>query len=497
MNTDRELDDIVRHWLEDRVADPPHGGLQSALARADQTPQQHHRWLQWWYGRGGSVTGSAAAPGRSDPSDVRRTRLMFNVTAMATSVAALALIGALVIPQGTTGPDPLPAPMGTTFSVASEGGDFTTITDALAAAQDGDTVLVQPGTYEESIVIDKDITLAGGGTRPREVTIIVPADAPPLALGIAPPHEGDPDFEAPSQQAVGVHLLSTNATLRNLLVMGQADGVAMAVRGGAPILEDVIVRHSGELDPNQVLAVSLFIDGAATPTVRGGQIWHRAQVGDGSTATFEDVLLQYSLTVVRSGSHLEVEGSDVWAGDIQPISIRDGATASITETRFHDGGVDVRGEGTHAVIRGNTFSSAPIDAVLVSTGASATVTSNSFERNHTGVSVSHGDARVLDNDFLDNDLAVSLSGSDSEVIANDIRGGGMGITIVDSGEPTVRDNLVEGARTRGIVVGGGTSPTIDGNTVCGNSVNLLVQSNAEPIVADNDICPDGAAGDAA
>jgi nitrous oxidase accessory protein NosD len=54
-------------------------------------------------------------------------------------------------------------------SAAAPGGDDTscatasyqTITDAIADASDGDTVIVCPGTYRESVTVDKRITLQG------------------------------------------------------------------------------------------------------------------------------------------------------------------------------------------------------------------------------------------------------------------------------------------------------------------------------------------------
>jgi hypothetical protein len=45
-------------------------------------------------------------------------------------------------------------------------GGYGTITDAVDAARDGDTVLVKPGRYEESVVVEgKTITIRGDGER--------------------------------------------------------------------------------------------------------------------------------------------------------------------------------------------------------------------------------------------------------------------------------------------------------------------------------------------
>ncbi len=52
---------------------------------------------------------------------------------------------------------------------------YTTITQGIANAQDGDTVLVYPGTYTESVVLGKNITLLGSG--PQSTIIYGTTDA--------------------------------------------------------------------------------------------------------------------------------------------------------------------------------------------------------------------------------------------------------------------------------------------------------------------------------
>ena len=71
------------------------------------------------------------------------------------ALSSLVLIGALG--AGVS------AREGATHVVAAVGsGDFSTIGKALAAA-DGDTILVRPGSYIESLIVDKGISLQGDG----------------------------------------------------------------------------------------------------------------------------------------------------------------------------------------------------------------------------------------------------------------------------------------------------------------------------------------------
>jgi len=77
----------------------------------------------------------------------------------------LAVLGAGAVVAGSA---LLAAP--TALVVAQDGtGTHATISDAVDAAEDGDTILVKPGTYVEAVTIDKDIALIGDGPRDQIV----------------------------------------------------------------------------------------------------------------------------------------------------------------------------------------------------------------------------------------------------------------------------------------------------------------------------------------
>jgi F-box protein 11 len=46
---------------------------------------------------------------------------------------------------------------------AYQGGHFTTVSAAIKAAKPGDRILVRPGRYEESLVVDKPLEITGDG----------------------------------------------------------------------------------------------------------------------------------------------------------------------------------------------------------------------------------------------------------------------------------------------------------------------------------------------
>ena len=119
--------------------------------------------------------------------------------------------------------------------VAQDGsGTHETITEAVAAAQAGDTVLVRPGIYVESIAIDKDITVRGDGDR-GAVVLEFSADGPTRG-----------------EFAYGILLDKSAAHVENLTVRGPADVLdepalsAVYVDGGAPVLERIDVVLAGD-----------------------------------------------------------------------------------------------------------------------------------------------------------------------------------------------------------------------------------------------------------
>jgi len=50
----------------------------------------------------------------------------------------------------------------TTLSVCGEC-DYNTISDAIAASTNGDTILIEPGIYRENLVIQKSLKILGNG----------------------------------------------------------------------------------------------------------------------------------------------------------------------------------------------------------------------------------------------------------------------------------------------------------------------------------------------
>ena len=156
---------------------------------------------------------------------------MWYGTAGAATVVAVVVLGASqLLPADRTSPG---VGTGATLVVAADGsGDYGTIGTAVAAAHDGDTILVRPGRYVESIFVDgKDLTIAGDG---EQGTVIVE--------GATSPGPGSP-ADAPSSDAYpwAFALADGDIALSDLTIESAGDAID-AWGDGSPVLVGLDVR---------------------------------------------------------------------------------------------------------------------------------------------------------------------------------------------------------------------------------------------------------------
>ncbi|MFV2063766.1 MAG: nitrous oxide reductase family maturation protein NosD, partial [Chloroflexota bacterium] len=392
------------------------------------------------------------------PDQPGRTRFMLGTTGLVAALAVFALTVNIVGTQPTQAPA---ACSGTTGVVPADGsGEFSSISEAVAAAVGGDTILVQPGTYSESIVIDKDITLMGGGD--RDQTII----------------------EAPA----GGDVWDVGAT--------GFVGMGTAVIPYAILLDDAGGQVSG-----------LTLRGEAS-----------ALIGSGGEVVFEDLVLDGAPLAITHGAEALVRSNEL-RGESSWIRVFEDSVATIDGNSLSQGaalvvlmdadGTDVRNnvlEGAGVFIQGSP--SVKVEGnVIVEPGAAGISISNRVGedkdpqpvavRNNsvTGASQAGIDIKglirgtITGNELVDNRLGISLSlnADIAEIEGNSIRGGTAGI-VIGAGSPIVVGNTVEGART-GLTIGTGFSPTLSANVLCGNERDLVVGSDASPVIDDtNEIC---------
>ena len=452
MNEQSDLERLVADQLASAgVGMPPESAITETIARAGGT-----RRLPEWL-----------ALIKEPPMRTNSNLAVGSPTVRVVAILAATLLLALAMAAAGAGAQRLLA-ADRAIVVAQDGsGDYTTIAEAVAAAVDGDEILVKPGTYVEAVTIEADVTLMGDGAV-EKIVVTAPEDGPTSDIGVS---GGEWD-----QEPYALLLLDTEATLSGLTLRGA--GAAVIASGGSPVLS------------------GLHVDGVGRAYEGGG----------GSTG---------NSIVITGGSRATVRGITITDGG--PIGVFDLSEPLIEGNTLLGGPHIWGGYGDDAVIRGNTIDGSLAQAIYVGDMASPVIESNIITNpGQNGLSVSSSSPAVLDNtisgarvgvsvtgpgeptingnSLADNDIAINWSGGETGLIEQNAVSGGRAGIIVGGGSPVVRDNTVEGVEARGIVVLGDASPILSGNTSCGNGENLVVVDGATPEDdGTNEICEDAQA----
>ncbi len=430
--------------------------MDRVILDVDQTPQRTG-WRRW-------------------PGGWKRDRLALSATGLAAGMVVLVLGAAFLMPLTTETTDVVPLPgSGSTHRVAQDGsGDFATIAEAVAAADDGDTILVAPGTYTEALVIERDITLRGDG--PREDIVITAPEGGPRARIMLGKRFNDTSLYA-------ALLKDSTATLENLTFRG-ASSVVLA-SGGSPMLRGL--RFDG-------------VDGRSEiSSFHGSKAWSQAIiVNGGSTATIEgnslnglggilitDLSDPHVLRNELIGTRVAIMGRGLGnQAIIQDNTIRGGTNA----------GVLITGPTT-ALVEGNVISDIDASGILVgertAVGIDPILRDNIISGSGTAITVSSGARPTIEgNDLTGNTSAIVVVGSDLSITGNDLRDNATGIFVMQ-GAPLLDGNAITGGAV-GLGLGGDrATPSLTGNTICGNQTNVsLTFGAAMPDTIGNDICVD-------
>jgi nitrous oxidase accessory protein NosD len=384
------------------------------------------------------------------------------------------LLTVVVTAAGVAGASLLP---GSAIIVAQDGsGTVTTITDAIAIAQDGDTVLVKPGTYLESIAITADITLRGDGD-PGAVVLEFADDGPTAVL------DADPEFPV----AYGVLLDHSDARVENLTVRGRIDAEgeiwvgAVVIDGGSPVIERIDVILDDEPYPDYAwLARSAFqITGGSTAVIRSSS-WDGFTriLGLASSPTFEDNTVTAQRISIWAGGHRPtIRGNTLVDG--AAIVFADPGVSAIVEDNDIDGRI-FGPAGDDTIIRDNRIRGGgepadgrPGSAIGITGPGTAIVEGNAIDDSPYGIDIS--------------------GGAGPHVSGNTIRGSSFIAVTVDSGTaPTIDGNVIEdnaiGIDVRGVA----TTPVITGNAFCGNETDLKVPDGSTLSLEGNTVCEPGA-----
>lgn len=476
MNTERELDRIIEAWMEDRTGGPRPDALADALDEAYRAPQRRGlaRWFPFGLAGDGSLT---------DREHGRRQGMLVGLSGTL-AVVAIVMVGAWVaLLGGDVFRDTGPVPGSGDVLVVGPGGDHATISAALAAAEDGDTIRILPGRYAEDLVITKSVLLEGDG--PAEQVVLEAITDTRI----------DPETGEETEFLRGPELRDTNAVVRGLTVdgLGLANGsyldAGIVITGGSPTLESVRIPRD---DGNSSYDASVLLRSGSDATIRdssfGGAI---VAVGGSPSIIDTDVDAIYI-------------GCPLAAGTDAVYVCAPGERALVQDNRLHGIRIDT---GASPVIERNSIEGPSVDwampipnsGILIWGGASGSgmapmIVNNSLSGQDVGIEV-FGDADrslIEANDLSGNQTGVLIDGGDPTLNSNSISESVTGLVLEGSARPVLNGNAIE-SNVLGMSIARFAEPEMVGNVFCENVTNIKAPGREPPDLSDNEVCTDGSA----
>jgi parallel beta-helix repeat protein len=249
---------------------------------------------------------------------------------------------------------------GTHVVDAQGGGQFTTVGAAIKAARPDDRILVRPGLYVESLVIDQPLQIVGDG--PRAQIEIRALDADVLVSHAPAGWVANLTFtQGKSDHVFGVDIRAGNLLIEECEIMSQA-GSCVYIRNNS----DPVLRRN-------------TIYGATT---------HGVLVYDGGRGTIEE--------------------NEISGCSNSCVAVRNGGDPVVRRNMIRDGkdcGVWVHKDG-RGTFEDNEISGNRMSGVYVQSGGNATFRRNRINRNAWhGVSIhTDGSGTFEDNDLTGNSL---------------------------------------------------------------------------------------------
>ena len=313
-------------------------------------------------------------------------------------------------------------------------GDATTISDALARAGDGATIRVGPGTYHESLRIERPVSLIAleGGAAP-----IVAPESGPCAL-----------VTSRAGSIVGL-------VLRRAVVDDPATAPACVILAGGAI----------SLEGNRISAVSgpgLLIRDGADPVVRGNR-------------------LEGAAMVVTTGARGTIAENGIVNAAGSSLIVRGGAAPSLSDNVIEGGGGVVFAEGASGSFVGNRLLATDATAIRVTTGANPRVVDNTIEQaKEAGIFVyDWGAGRFEGNTIVGSGLSgVAIAGGGLPAfVDNTIRDNAEhGILVVEGSRALLEGNQIMANKGHGIALGADSEVELTDNRLEANDEPQLLDA---------------------
>jgi len=354
------------------------------------------------------------------------------------------------------------ATLPTTIGLVNASGNTLTFTwsggisAVVANAQANSTIRVAPGTYQEQVAVDKNLTIQGSGQSGSGATVLTP----PSSLSTTP-------CNGPVTAAVRVVGPASTATLQNLAIDYSSQNGAVGVLfcgvdGNASNLTvkadtGVLADNSGSNTAHTVKLNGLTVTlgnnaGAAMKGVgNNGNLTFNVSnstVNGGNNANQSGIALTSATGTLQGNTIKNVsQGSAIAIADTSgPVSITNntlsGNATGISLTSVTD-----------VTVNGNTITSPANGTGIAATDSTATIQGNTIQNGAIGIAVAtaSGSANVTANSNV-------IAGTTSAALSRDATNNATGTIFNAHGNRIVINNINNGLNAKSV---GGTLATFD------------------------------------
>ncbi|MDB9250916.1 NosD domain-containing protein [Halorubrum ezzemoulense] len=333
------------------------------------------------------------------------------------------------------------------------GEDAPTIGAAVAAAPPNTTVRVPPGTYEETVTVNRSVTIAGAGsgTGPGATRVVGDGNGSVITV------------HARDVAVTGLRIAGTGNRTRD----PEAARASHESEGGTWDTNIQLGYGYGDAGIKAVGAPGLVVDDVAVDTEASGIL-----LRDGSHAT---------------ASGLLVEGTDEWQDGFMGVAGMK-SRVTVTNSRFEGGRDGIylhRADGS--IVRNSTFVDNRYGTHLMYTG-DALVADNAFRNElFAGVTVMTRPAgnAIVGNDVRNSSAGIQASGTRTYVGYNTLVGNELGFSTSARGSLYEHNVVVDnelGARATTVV----PSSRVVANDFVGNGDHATAGAGALRVWADGD-----------
>jgi parallel beta-helix repeat protein len=365
-----------------------------------------------------------------------------------------------------------------TLHVGLHPGEFVTIQAAVNAADSGDKIQVDPGTYQEQVTINKSIELEG---HDDSTMILAPAN-------LVAPTAANPDA------IVRVLGSRTNAEIEHFTIEGALGGTAnllFGVRVDSNAFADIEHNHITNIvdSSNPLLGVAIDVGNSSNSPGGGANTAGSADIENNCIDNYQ----RAGVVVNHSGSSAQIENNNITASSVfhadsqTGVEVSDNASAEIENN----------------CISGNTNNTDGSGILLFNAGSETEVENNEIANNDYGIFgskvTSRGDedchmddndgVSVTNNQILDNTfVGIEFDNSSGVSIDNNhLRGNGSGnvadggIYLFQSTNNELSNNQSQSNNGSGIYIDGGSTGNSLRNNQFSNSVYSVSGQSADAV----------------